>query len=138
LLTPFLLLCFLGEIQQQCRYVIRAARQIEADWAAIGRDLHAVTEHVARGSDPSLGELHARDRSYTEGIWYDIQNLVIAAAMISKMLWGTKPPKRCINDKSFSRRMSLRRGATSFLTNHVSAHTVDDLSTFCAHVRGVL
>lgn len=106
LLTPFLLICFLNEIEEQCRFVVHAGREIAAQWAAFVAEMQTDAEpwvpYPHPPPDLDIGLVHKwyRDEfdrrrasrrtreTQPEVIWYHIQNLVISAAMISKLLWG--------------------------------------------------
>jgi hypothetical protein len=110
LLTPFLLSCFLNEIEIQCRFVLHAAAEIEALWTAFRAESDRAEREASTAPMPlpdqpteqairDKVQRHREDRerrkaewranwSRVETIWYHIQNLVISAAMISKLLWG--------------------------------------------------
>jgi hypothetical protein len=109
----FLLRVFQGEVESQCQFVLRAVEQLE-QWEreVADHDAEMVREHqaeqevrakqleaTARGDmDASLAYMEQRTAmlgsrkpwpDLTTGAWFALQNILVAAANLSKLLWGS-------------------------------------------------
>lgn len=104
----------LGEMEEQCRYVVMAATQLDAATAVIRQgdaeykvlsqqrleamgplrggsppDDFAAAWDLMAEYDRQRSALEVRSRQARETVWFSIQNLLTAAANIAKLLWGS-------------------------------------------------
>jgi hypothetical protein len=73
---------FRMQVREQCKYVAMAAREINV---ALD-EINTAAEEINQGGNRNAW------RKYDRGMnrfWYSLQNLVIAAANVSKALWGS-------------------------------------------------
>jgi hypothetical protein len=116
----FLLRVFQSEVALQCKFVLRAAEQLEQwahevevqdadmrrDWEAEQKVRTEQLEATARGDmEASFADMKRRTEmlsqrkpipDQTTGAWYALQGILVSAANISKLLWGSSsnPEKR--------------------------------------------
>ena len=86
-LSAFVQRIFLDEIYLECKFVLRANEALHAALGSPIKETADIEPHV-------------------DSIWYAIQNLLVAAANISKLLWGD------FEDATVNQRAPLRKRLT--------------------------
>jgi hypothetical protein len=76
----FLQILFRYEITMQCKFILLAAEQLEEAQAA--GDVNPTREQWL--NDPKMRPDH-----YIPRIWFGVQNTIVAAGNLSKLLWGS-------------------------------------------------